>query len=88
MSDIITTGGAKSRRETAPDIKLPNGKILTPRARFADEIAVCERTVTRMNLATVYIGNLAYVERQGSLEELGDRARRRNEPAMRRKQRR
>jgi hypothetical protein len=93
VSDIATTTrppiGPKftdtlpSRRETAPDIKLPNGKTLTPRARFAGNIGTCDKTVARMNLATVYIAGIAYVEREGGLQEIAERAVRRNEPAKR-----
>jgi hypothetical protein len=85
MSDIATTTAAASRRETAPDIKLPNGKTLTPRARFGGEIGACDRTVKRMNLETVYVAGIAYVERESSLQEIASRARRRNEPQKRRR---
>jgi hypothetical protein len=86
MSELGTiTVTAKSRRETAPDIKLPNGKTLTPRVRFAGEIGACEKTVTRMNFATVYITGLAYIERESGLQELASRARRRNESPKRRR---
>lgn len=84
MSDIVTnTAAAGSRRDTAPDIKLPNGKTLTPQIKFAAKIGACEKTVQRMNFETVYIAGVAYVEEERSLKELVDRARRRNEPAKR-----
>jgi hypothetical protein len=90
MSDIVTTtDAAGSRRETAPDITLPNGKTLTPRVRFAAEIGACDKTVARMSFATAYIAGLAYIERESSLQELAGRARRRHvEPAKRRNHRR
>jgi hypothetical protein len=85
MSDIVTNTAAGSRRETAPDITLPNGKTLTPRVRFAAEIGACDKTVARMNFATAYIAGLAYIERESCLQELAGRARRRNEPQKRRR---
>lgn len=93
MSDIVTatatTAPAVSRRDTAPDIPLPNGKKLTPRVRFAGKIGASEKAVQRLKFETFYIAGIAYIEEEGSLQKLVDRARRRNavEPTRRKHRR-
>jgi hypothetical protein len=68
-------------RRRIPLIKLPGGKELMPRRDYADtELGVCERTVTRMNLPTTFIGGVAYIEVNGARQIVADSVRRRNEP--------
>jgi hypothetical protein len=68
-----------------PDIILPNGKVLSPRAKFArDYLNVNDKTAQRMNLPTAYIGGVAYVDRDASLEMIGDGVRPRKQPMKRR----
>jgi hypothetical protein len=67
-----------------PDITLPNGKVLTPRAKRADELKLSEKTFARKVKETFYISNTAYVDRDAStLDVVGD-ARIRNAPPPRR----
>jgi hypothetical protein len=78
----------KQRRpdiEKRPDIELPDGEILTPRARFAESVGLADRTAQRLNLPTIYVGNIAYVARNASLKQIGARVKRRNEPVKRRR---
>jgi hypothetical protein len=72
-------------RADRPDIKLPNGKILKPRARFADEVGVSERTIRRLNPPTALIAGVAYVESDGTLQLIADTVKRPNQPARRRR---
>jgi hypothetical protein len=58
--------------------------ISTAIVDFADGIGVCEKTVARMNLPTTYIGNVAYVPHNASLQVIAERVRRRNEPPKKR----
>jgi hypothetical protein len=69
----------KSRSEPHV-IHLPDGDTLVLRSDFADEINVCEKTVTRMNLPTVYVGGKARVKRLASLKIIADKVQRRNQP--------
>jgi hypothetical protein len=88
VTDITVTPAPRPRmrREDRPSITLPNGRRLEPRVKFADEVGLSERTVTRMNLPTTYIGCVAYVDRAAGLNKIGaDVKRRNNEPARRRK---
>jgi hypothetical protein len=67
-----------------PDIKLPNGKTLRPRARIARDLPVHEKTLTRGNHPTVYVAGVAYLELETTLADIAGNLRRRNEPAKRR----
>jgi hypothetical protein len=73
----------RSSQKQRPDIPLPDGEVLTPRKVFADKVAVCEKTITRWNVPTCYVGGVAYVKRNASLQIIGDKAERRNQPARR-----
>lgn len=64
-----------------PDIKLPDGDVLQPRINFAASMGVAEKTITRWNMPTTYIGGVAYVKRNASLQIIGDKAERRNQPS-------
>jgi hypothetical protein len=75
---------AARARQPRPDIPIP-GDVLQPRAHFAEDIHVSEKTVTRMNLPTTYVGNVAYVARNASLKIIADTVRRRNEPVRHRR---
>jgi hypothetical protein len=59
--------------------------VLTPRIKFAQSIGLSDDTARKMNLPTTYIGSVAYVPRKASLQEIASRAKRRNEPAKRRR---
>jgi hypothetical protein len=89
VSDIAITTTAtttvhKPRKpRPRPEIKLPNGDFLVPRVDFASELGVCEKTVVRMNLPTTYLGTVAYIQHNASLEVIASTVRRRNEPAAR-----
>ena len=73
-------------RRRLPEIPLPNGDTAIPRLDFAHNvIGSCERSVTRMNLPTIYIGGVAYVMRQASLQIISGKATRRNQPTKRRR---
>jgi hypothetical protein len=72
--------------ETRADIPLPNGRVLMPRAKFARYyLNVHDKTASRMNLPTTYIGGVAYVDRDASLEMIGDGVRSRKQPIKHKK---
>ena len=74
---------AKYRPITIP---LPNGKVLEQRSHFAHEtLGVSDKTVQRMNFPTTYLGNVAYVDRNESLEIVAARTQRRNQPPTKRR---
>jgi hypothetical protein len=73
------------RREDRPDIKLPNGEILTPRIKFADDVKLSEDTLRKLNLPTVYLAGVAHVKKNASLMLIANGAKRRNEPPARRR---
>jgi hypothetical protein len=71
----------KRRRESRAEILLPNGVVLVLRAAFGRGILnVCDKTVQRMNLPTTYVGGVAYVDRDASLEIIGAGVRPRLQP--------
>jgi hypothetical protein len=87
MSDTISTPtvakldwrrGPKPRRRV-PAIKLPNGDSLVLRKNFADEIGADEKSVRGMDLPTTYIGGVAYVPHDASLNIIAATAMRRNQ---------
>ena len=86
MSDISTIGTPRRTREMRPNIKLPDGEVLVPRAIFArDNLGVCDKTCRRWDLPTTYVGGVAYVARNASLKIVAERVRRRNQPSQRRR---
>ena len=88
MSDIATTPLLPPHRPTKlerPSIELPDGEILKPRAQFAAEIGVSDKTAARLNLPTVYVACIAYVAVNASLKQIGGRVKRRNQPPTRRR---
>lgn len=67
-----------------PDIVLPDGRVLRPERRFAGETThTHQKTVARMGLPSVEIGGVKYIDVSAALQAIGDRVRRRNEPARR-----
>ena len=86
MSDTAVTGhgpghGRPRTRQSRQDIILPDGEVLTPRAKFANnDLGVSDRTAARMNLETTYVGGVAYVLRNASLRTVAERVARRNQP--------
>jgi hypothetical protein len=87
MSDIATinptTPAASRPRQRVPEIKLPGGDTLVPRADFVSKLGVCERTAKRWDLPTTYIGGVAFVQRDASLQIIASTVHRRNQPAAR-----
>lgn len=71
---------SRSTRDTRPDITMPDGRVLTPRARRAEEVGIAERTLARKNPETTYIGGVAYVDRDFSLRDIVGKLKRRNQP--------
>jgi hypothetical protein len=84
MSDITSPHRIAPLDRT--DIVYPDGKVLTPRAKFArDYLNVHDKTASRMNLPTTYIGGVAYVDRDASLEMISDGVRSRKQPTKQKK---
>jgi hypothetical protein len=85
MTDIPTTPAtAASRpRQRVPEIQLPGGDVLVPRADFVGKLGVCERTAKRWDLPTTYIGGVAFVQRDASLRIIASTVHRRNQPTPR-----
>ena len=85
MSDIATinpTTPAVRRprqRQRVPEVRLPGGDVLVPRATFVGELGVTERTARRWNFPTTYIGGIAFVQRDASLQIIAASVRRRNQ---------
>jgi hypothetical protein len=69
------------RRHVRRHIELPGGKTLIPRAEFAGLLGESERASRRRNLPTTYIGGVAYVDRDASLEIVAEGVKRLNQPA-------
>jgi len=68
------------------DITLPDGRILRPERRFADEtIQTHQKTLARMNLPHVEIGGVKYIDVGAALEAIADRMKRRNEPVRKKR---
>jgi hypothetical protein len=81
MSNLVT------RSKKRPRI-LIGGDTWKPRGEFAiEDLGVSPRTAQRMNLRTTFVGGVAYVPVEESLRDVAARARRRNEPARRRRTR-
>jgi hypothetical protein len=69
------------QRHVRRHIQLPDGRVLMPRAEFADDIlGEDERTTRRRNLPTVYIAGVAYVDRDRSLDIVAEGVKRPNQP--------
>jgi hypothetical protein len=81
----ITPRRTRIRREDRQPIVLPDGKTLEPRVRFAERVGISDYAARDMNLPTTYIGGVAYVPVEQSLEIIAGRAKRRNEPPARRR---
>jgi hypothetical protein len=93
MPDIDTADVVAGKKRRGPQarrrIDLPSGDYLEPRAEFAERgLGVTDRTAKRMNLPTTYVGGVAYVPHNASLEVVARRVSRRNEPPARRRGRR
>jgi hypothetical protein len=85
MSDEIVTRRYAPRclQDTIP---LPGGDSLIKREIFAKKtVGVSDRTVRRLNLPTVYVGSVAYVRQNESLQLIADKAKCKNQPAKRRR---
>lgn len=89
MSDLsIDTFPATRRASERPRIPLANGDFLEPRRQWAGGVGVSDKTASRMNLPTAYIGNVAYVLHNASTEILATRVRPRQPEPQRRRARR
>jgi hypothetical protein len=84
MTDTSPPNDLSTPRRDRPNIALPNGDTLEPRSNFAARLNVSERTVQRMRLPTMYIGNVAHHPVKESLSIIEGRIRRPNEPRGRR----
>jgi hypothetical protein len=84
VSDV-SSASLRTTRHDRPAITLPDGRVLTPRVQVAEELRLNERTLKRGNHATVYIGNVAYLDRDATLNDIAHGLRRRNEPPRRRR---
>jgi hypothetical protein len=84
MSDY-RRGQRRVPLEQRPDVRLPDGRTLRPRIKFAGGVGISDKTAARMNLPTVYIGGVAYVDLDSSLECIGDAARPRKRPGANRR---
>lgn len=77
MSNPPSTSARRSRQRA--HIALADD-VLMPRREFAeDTLGVTDRTAARMNLPTTYIGNVAHVLRDASLQVVAARVRRPNQ---------
>jgi hypothetical protein len=91
MSDLSpgTSQNHRSKHQRPTTIELPDGRTLEQRAHFAENtLGVTDKTAQRMNLPTTYMGNVAYVDRNGSLEIVAARIKHRNQPPPKRRGRR
>jgi hypothetical protein len=79
MNGAAHTMAKKFRREH-PHIQLRSDTAV-PRRDFAQQVGISDRTARRLNLPTMYMANVAYVMRNGSLEIVADRVKRRNSGA-------
>jgi len=84
MTDQTSTDIADLYRRPRQHIELASD-TLQPRREFADELGISDKTAARMNLPTTYIGNVAYIARNASLEIIAGKVRRRNGPPKRRR---
>ena len=75
----------RQTRDTRPDITLPDGRTLTPRARLAKKVKLSERTIARLNTATTYVGGCAYVDHDATLLDIVGKLKRRNEQPKKRR---
>lgn len=91
MSEVSNEDNAivtpRRTRHTRPDIRLPDGRTLTPRANLAAEAGICDATLRRINPPTTYLGCVAYVDRDGTLQLIGDTVSRPNQPPKRHRRR-
>ena len=85
----LKTAHQSRPRRRLPEIKLPNGRTLIPRADFAhDVIGESERTTKRRNYPSVKVGGVVYIERESALEMLANSVHRQNAPKPSRRGRR
>ena len=71
---------ATRRANERPRIPLPNRDFLEPRRPWAGGVGISDKTAAGMNLPTAYVGNVAYVPHNRSIEILAERVRQRNQP--------
>jgi hypothetical protein len=86
-SPIIESSKQRRTRKHKPrkrpiTIALPNGKTMEQRCSFAQRLGVCEKTVQRWNAPTLYVGNLAYIEVEKTMEIVAARIQQRNQPSQ------
>jgi hypothetical protein len=86
MTDETTVTPRSTRvlKQDRPSIELPDGDFLDPRIVWAHGVGISDDAAKGLGLETVYIGGVAYIRRNQSLQTLADRAKRRNEPPARR----
>jgi hypothetical protein len=71
-------------RDNRPDIKLGDGRILTPRTRLAEECGISDRNAARKLTEVFYIGGVAYADRASGLKDIVGKPQRRNQPPRKR----
>ena len=77
MSDPSPANVRRSRPRA--HIKLADDELM-PRREFAEDIlGVTDKTASRINLPTTYVGNVAYVLKNASLQVVASRVRRPNQ---------
>jgi hypothetical protein len=77
MSD---SSPVNARRGPGRHIELPINDTLMPRKEFAEDVlGVTDKTASRMNLPTAYIGNVAHILKNESLRVVAERVRRPNQ---------
>jgi hypothetical protein len=77
MSQIIAESSKKRgrRKSVRGTIRLPNDEGY-PRSMLAEELGVCEATIRRVRLPTLYVGGVAYHPYRASMEALAKKIRR------------
>ena len=85
MPETATTS-VRGPRRRVHELKLPNGKVLVPRADVAKEGATDERTIRRLPIDTYYIAGVAYVEHDQAIDAIAHKhVRRRSQPQTKRR---
>jgi len=95
MTDAVTTivdvnttdDDVRLYRRNFRQIKLADD-VLVPRREFArDELHVSDKTASRMNLPTVYVGGAAHIARNAAMRIISENIGRRNQAPRRRARR-
>jgi len=86
--DVDPADGGGLYRRHFRHIKLADD-VLVPRREFArDDLHVSDKTASRMNLPTVYVGGAAHIARNAAMRIISENIGRRNQAPRRRQRRR